>query len=107
MPVGVFLGWPVGFFFNLAFFPPRRSFTNDEEIRRMQNPKLLSCSALIFKLDARRLIKKLDYVRSVFQLLNAGQLILVALELNRHTHLAAGISPAHVAAATLYETRRI
>jgi len=43
----------------------------------------------------------------MFQLLNAGQFILAALELNGDAHLAAGITTAHVAAATLYETRRI
>src|SRR5262249_58004401 len=105
--VGTLLGQAVEVFFHLAFFPPRRSLTNDEEIRRMQNAKLLSSRALIFKLDGRRLIVKLNHVRGVFQFLNAGQFILVALELNGDAHLAAGVTTAHGAAATLYETRRI
>src|SRR5215468_4756749 len=59
--VGTLLDQPVEFFFHLAFFPPRRSLTNDEEIRRMQNAKLLSRRALIFKLYGRRLIIKLNH----------------------------------------------
>src|SRR5215469_6855027 len=105
--IRVVLGQPGQIFFCLPFLPASLGSTQYKEIRGVKNSHTPSACAVVGELQRWRLIVIFESVWVVFLLVNRGQFHAVALKLDRHSHLAAGVSAAHVRSASLDSTSRV
>ena len=98
VPVLVVFGEPVEFLLRLPFLPTNRIVADHEEVRCVEHPHAPAVRTVVEQFYRWRLIEILQHMCIVFHLVDGGQFDPVAFELDRHPHLLAWISSAHVAA---------